>query len=383
MIYLDNAATSMPKPPEVSAAVAWAMEHCASVGRSGHAPAHLAAEVAYDCRCLAGELFDCSPEQVAFTMNTTHALNLAIRTLVRPGDRVVISGFEHNAVVRPLHHLGAKICVAGRKLFDPEDTLQAFRQAITPETRAVICTHVSNAFGYVLPLAELAALCQSRDVPLIVDAAQSAGLLPLSMKKLGAAFVAMPGHKGLYGPQGTGLLLCGQLPEPLICGGTGSLSASPEMPPQLPDRAEAGTHNVPGIAGLREGLRFVQRLAPTVREEEEKLLAYAAGELAALPDVEVFTGAPRAGVLSFRTGHDCEAVARALGERGIAVRAGLHCAPLAHRSAGTEESGTVRMGISVFNKKEDVDELIFGLRNLDNSTDFLSSHPCHLPRFRL
>ncbi len=365
MIYLDNAATSMPKPPAVYEAVAWAMEHCASVGRSGHTPARLAAEAAFECRTLAGELFDCPAEQVVFTMNATHALNLAIHTLVKPGKHVVISGFEHNAVVRPLHHLGAQVHVAGRRLFDPEDTLRAFEKSITSQTGAVVCTHVSNVFGYVLPMEEIAALCRSRGVPLIVDAAQSAGVLPLSLRKLGAAFVAMPGHKGLCGPQGTGLLLCGQSPEPLLCGGTGSLSASPEMPPQLPDRAEAGTHNVPGIAGLREGLRFVRGILPTARAHEEKLTQYAARRLAKLPGVEVFSGAPQAGVLSFRTGQDCERVAQALGKRGIAVRAGLHCAPLAHRSAGTDKTGTVRLGFSVFNKREDVDELIFGLRNLD------------------
>ena len=145
----------------------------------------------------------------------------------------MISGFEHNAVVRPLHHIGAEMIVAGRRLFDPADTLAAFEAAVTPDTQAVICTHVSNVFGYILPLEEIAALCRARRVPLIVDASQSAGLLPVSLEKLGAAFVCMPGHKALYGPQGTGLLLCGRTPDTLLEGGSGSASRLPDMPPEL------------------------------------------------------------------------------------------------------------------------------------------------------
>ena len=184
-----------------------------------------AADAVYDCRCLAGALFDAQPEQVVFTMNATHALNLAIKTLVKPGGRAVISGFEHNAVLRPLHHLGAEIIVAGRRLFDPADTISAFDRAITPGTSAVICTHVSNVFGYILPVEEIAALCRARGVPFVLDASQSAGLLPVRLAELGADFIGMPGHKALYGPQGTGLLLCARMPDTLLEGGSGSAPA--------------------------------------------------------------------------------------------------------------------------------------------------------------
>ena len=209
MIYLDAGATTLQKPPAVALAVQSAMRRMATPGRGGHPPAMRAADAVYDCRCLAGALFDAQPEQVVFTMNATHALNLAIKTLVKPGGRAVISGFEHNAVLRPLHHLGAEIIVAGRRLFDPADTISAFDRAITPGTSAVICTHVSNVFGYILPVEEIAALCRARGVPFVLDASQSAGLLPVRLAELGADFIGMPGHKALYGPQGTGLLPCG------------------------------------------------------------------------------------------------------------------------------------------------------------------------------
>ena len=175
MIYLDAGATTLQKPPAVALAVQSAMRRMATPGRGGHPPAMRAADAVYDCRCLAGALFDAQPEQVVFTMNATHALNLAIKTLVKPGGCAVISGFEHNAVLRPLHHLGAEIIVAGRRLFDPADTISAFDRAITPGTSAVICTHVSNVFGYILPVEEIAALCRARGVPFVLDASQSAG----------------------------------------------------------------------------------------------------------------------------------------------------------------------------------------------------------------
>ena len=179
MIYLDAAATTLQKPDTVRLAVLRAMQRCASVGRGGHPPAMEAAESVYRCRQIAAELFGAEAEQVVFTMNATHALNIAVRSLVRPGDEVVISGFEHNAVWRPLTAAGAELKIAGRRLFDPEDTLRAFDAAVTERTRAVFCTHVSNVFGYILPIEQIAALCRARGVPFVLDASQSAGTLPL------------------------------------------------------------------------------------------------------------------------------------------------------------------------------------------------------------
>ena len=260
MIYLDNGATSFHKPVQVRRAMLDAMIRCANPGRGGYRAAMEAANEVFRCRETAGRMFGCTPEQVVFTSNCTHGLNIAIRTLVKPGANVVISGFEHNAVTRTLYGLGAVVHTAGRKLFDWDDTLREFDAALNTRPDAAVFTHVSNVFGYILPVAEMAGMCRARGIPFVVDAAQSAGCLPVSLEALGADFIAMPGHKGLLGPQGTGLLLCGREPEPLLTGGTGSESVRQEMPEFTPDRAEAGTLNVPGIAGLRAGMEYVEQV---------------------------------------------------------------------------------------------------------------------------
>ena len=342
MTYLDFGATSLHKPRQVGEAVRWAMDHCANPGRGGYGASQRAAEVVYTCRERAGRLFGCDPEQVVFTSNCTHGLNIAIRSIVKSGMKVAVSGFEHNAVTRPLHSLGAELLVAGRKLFDWEDTLNCFADSLK-KAEAAVFTHVSNVFGYILPVEDMARLCLEKGIPFILDAAQSAGSIPLSLKDLGADFIAMPGHKGLLGPQGTGLLLCGRPGEPLLMGGTGSDSIRQDMPEYLPERLEAGTLNVPGIAGLSAGLRYLQRegVERVGKREHRQAEACAAG-LEKL-GCRVFHGPHQAGTVSFLPGADCEEFAEALGGLNIAVRAGLHCAPLAHESAGTLESGTVRV----------------------------------------
>lgn len=371
MIYLDSAATTLQKPPVVARAAARAIEHMATPGRGGHRAAMSAAAAAFACREEAAALFQVpEPDRVVFTFNATHGLNIAIKTLIKPGDTVLISGYEHNAVTRPLHAIpGVTVKVARAPLFQPEAMTAAFRQELTEEVRAVVCTHVSNVFGYILPVEEIAALCRARGVPMILDASQSAGCLPVSLTDLGAAFIAMPGHKGLYGPQGTGLLLCGAEPTPLLEGGTGSESMNQEMPAFLPDRLEAGTHNIAGVAGLLEGLRFVRRQGlENIRAHEERLIRRMGDGLAALPGTEAFLApSPKdqAGVLSFRMdGLDCEELGEQLGQRDIALRAGLHCAPLAHRTAGTLDSGTLRASVSVFNTRREIDQFLHTLQQL-------------------
>lgn len=255
MIYLDSAATTFQKPLSVSYAMQRPCAPCPRRGAAAMPAARAAEETAFRCRSLAAELFGVpSPEQVVFTSNATHALNIAIRSLVPEGGRVAVSGYEHQRPSRGrCHALGARIKVAASPLFDRAALLRAFENSISPELDAVVCTHVSNVFGFVLPIEEIAALCRAEGVPLIVDASQSAGILPFELDTLGAAFIAMPGHKGLYGPQGTGLLLCAHDAAPLLYGGTGSASLEQTMPDFLPDRLEAGTHNMPGIAGLEAG----------------------------------------------------------------------------------------------------------------------------------
>lgn len=362
MIYFDAGATTLQKPERVRRAMYRAAAAMSSPGRGSYPATRLAEETDFRCRSLAAALFDVEdPACVVFTSSATHGLNIAIKTLVKPGCRVVISGYEHNAVTRPLHGIpNVELTVIDAPLFRPESMLAEFEQALDAGADAVICTHVSNVFGYRLPVEGIAALCRRRGVPFVLDASQSAGMLPVSMRELGAAFIAMPGHKGLYGPQGTGLLLCGAAGEPLLLGGTGSNSLDQSMPDFLPDRHEAGTHNVCGIGGLLAGLRFVRERRPEeLLAEERALTALAARGLRQLPGVEVFTGPGQSGVLSFRCRDlDCEEAAACLAEAGIAVRAGLHCAPMAHRSGGTLETGTVRVSFSAFNTSAEVRQFL-------------------------
>lgn len=343
MTYLDHGATSFPKPQTVANAMICALENCANPGRGGYGAAMQAARVLLRCRERAGELFDCDPEQVVLTGSCTHGLNMAIRTLVKPGSRVAISGFEHNAVLRPLHALGADIKIAGRKLFCRNDTLLAFEKTLKSGVDAAVFTHVSNVFGYILPVEEMADLCRKYHVPFVVDCAQSAGHLPVSLKNWGADFIAMPGHKGLLGPQGTGLLLCNCLPKPFLYGGTGSQSEKREMPEYLPDVGEAGTANVPGIAGLSAGIEYVQRTGcEQIFQREVREMRRCEKHLKRL-GFQVFAGEDQCGTISFVPPRDGEELADFLSTQSVAVRAGLHCAPLAHESAGTLDTGTVRI----------------------------------------
>ena len=362
MIYLDNGATSFPKPQSVIRAVGNAAAKMGNPGRGGYPAAMAAAQTIYRCREAAGEMFGCDPEQVVLTANCTQGLNMAIRTLVKPGDRVVVSGFEHNAVTRPLHLLGAEMIVAGRKLFDWEDTINEWKQALDRKPKAAVFTHVSNVFGYILPVEQLAAMCRARNVPFIIDAAQSAGVLPLSLKNLEADFIAMPGHKGLLGPTGTGLLLCGRNPDVWLAGGTGSDSIRQEMPEFLPDRAEAGTANVPGAAGLLAGMAEVKRMGDIAQREAREAARCARG-LEKL-GLEVFSGPHQAGTVSVRTPGDCEEFSAALARRGIAVRAGLHCAPLAHESAGTLDTGTLRISFGHNANRGQTETLLRAVREI-------------------
>lgn len=352
MIYLDSAATSFLKPKSVKLAMLRAMDTMSSPGRGAYEAAMRAADKVYECRTLACRLFNFDkPENVVFTMNATHALNIAIKTLARHGSRVVVSGYEHNSVTRALHEIGADVTVAAGKLFDTESVAAEFEDKVRGVDLAV-CNHVSNVFGFIQPIYEISSICSRHGVPLVIDASQSAGIETLNCSGLDAAFIAMPGHKGLLGPQGTGILLCNESPKPLMSGGTGSESLIQIMPEHLPDRAEAGTHNVVGIAGLCEGMKYVlSKGAETIGSYEARLCSGMAERLCRVPSLEVFSGSAgtQAGVLSFRHGTiNCEEFCERLGQSGIAARCGLHCAPLAHKSAGTVDTGTVRISFSPF-----------------------------------
>lgn len=368
MIYLDNAATTLIKPASVQREMFKAMSIAASPGRGGHEPAMRAAEIVYKCREKAARLFNVQdPENIVFTFNATHALNIAIGTLVKKGTKVLISGYEHNSVTRPLEALGAEIIVAQSPLFDQKAALNEFRKKIDI-AELVVCTHVSNVFGFILPIYEIADLCREHGVPLIVDASQSAGILDVDFEKLGAAFVAMPGHKALFGPQGTGLLLCRDEARPLIHGGSGSDSRSQRMPEFLPDRLEAGTHNVPGIAGLMAGMEYVLNCGTeNLRKYEQRLLSETVEHLSNTEFLELFIGpeGTQSGLLSIKhVEMGSEELAQLLSREGICVRAGLHCSPYAHRSAGTLDSGTVRLSFSPFVSLENTRDFCGMLQNL-------------------
>lgn len=368
MIYLDNGATSYHKPPQVRHAVMKAMEGSANPGRGGYGEAMTASNYVYRCRETAAEFFHCLPEQVVLTFNCTHGLNIAIRTLVKPGDRVVVSGFEHNAVTRPLYAIGAEICPAGRRLFDWENTLEEFRKEIKNGADAAVFTHVSNVFGYILPVEEMAKICREFSVPFILDAAQSAGSLPIDFEALGASFIAMPGHKGLLGPQGTGLLLSREKGTPLLYGGTGNQSIRKTMPDELPERLEAGTMNTPGAAGLAEAIRYIQRIGMEQIFRREHQCMERCAEKLEKAGMQVFHGPHQAATVSFRAGQDVEEVAAILAKQGISVRAGLHCAPLAHESAGTLDTGTIRVSFGHDASDAQTDGLIHGLSKVTKYT---------------
>ena len=372
MIYLDNAATTSPKPPSVIRAVTDAMRMLsANPGRGGHTPSVKAAEAVYRARRNIAEFFDVpNEENVIFTGNCTDSLNKVIKGVLRKGDHVVISPFEHNSVLRPLE----KLRTSGMITYtvadigdDGSDIVNGFRRALNENTRLIVCTHASNAFGVVMPVRQLCALAHSYGILFCLDAAQSAGVLPIDAADDGFDYICCPGHKGLYGPMGTGLLLVNNdsAMDTLIEGGTGSESASPLMPDYLPDRLESGTLNVPGIAGLNAGVNFVRsKGTQVIYSSELSGIQYAYKELSRVDRVRLFTPYPeydaQAPVLSFQVdGVDSESVAGYLNDRfGIAVRAGLHCAPLAHRIMVTEDEGTVRISPSVFTTGADMMTLV-------------------------
>lgn len=368
MIYLDNAATTLIKPATVAKAMVRALKTCAGPSRGGHAAAVRADETLFSCRKAAGELFKLTPERVVFTINATHALNIAIISLVHPGSRVVVSGYEHNAVMRPLNGIkGVLIETVSARPFSEEAILAGFREKITPNVGCVICTQVSNVFGFTLPVEQIGAICRKQGVPFIIDASQAAGSHDIDVSVLKADLIAMPGHKGLYGPQGSGLLLvCGDImPEPLMRGGTGSNSRSYVQPDFLPDRLESGTPAVPAIAGLNAGIEHVRKHTPaSIGSHAAALVTRAVSAMMDDRRLELHLPKDPAGMTLFSFSAkniDSETLAVGLAERGIALRAGLHCAPLAHESEGTITGGTLRVSPSFFTTERDIDAFLDAL----------------------
>ena len=361
MLYWDNAATTWPKPPAVRQAVAAALQsYGANPGRGGHRMGLAASEQVYACREAAAAFFGLpDPAGVIFMSNCTAALNTVVHGVLGNGGRALISDLEHNAVLRPLHALppaGGRYDIA-RWSPDEEETVENFRRAIRPDTRLLLCTHASNVFGVTLPIRRLAELAHSHGLVFCVDAAQTAGVLPLDMQADGIDYLCVAAHKGLYAPMGTGLLLCRNTERPLpplVRGGTGSLSLHPEQPTELPDRLESGTPNVPGICGVAAGIRFVQQWGrEAIYQHEIRLLQQVYDRLNGAAGIQLYAPRPERGhsapVLSLNVhGMKSEELAERLDAAGVAVRAGLHCAPLAHRRFGTLPDGTARLAPSAF-----------------------------------
>jgi cysteine desulfurase/selenocysteine lyase len=379
MIYLDNAATSWPKLPEVLKAMVDVLERAGgNPGRSGHRLSIEAARVMYDTREDIARFFNGGdPMRIVFTNSATHAINIVLKGLLKPGDRVVVSSMEHNAVMRPLRSLEERGLIVDIVLCASDGTLDVneIARAVDINARLVVINHASNVAGTILPVAEVASIAHEAGALLLVDAAQTAGVLPIDMKAFGIDFLAFTGHKGLQGPPGIGGLIIGdhvdtlQI-EPLVQGGTGSQSELEEQPVHLPDKFESGTPNLVGIAGLCAGINWVMdRRVEVIRAQEKELTGILIDGLSNIEGVKVHgTHDPEGSVaiVSFtaRDKHVSEIGLKLDEDYGILTRVGLHCAPAAHKTIGTFPEGTVRLAPGVFTAVNDIQEVVLAIEKV-------------------
>lgn len=377
MIYLDNAATTWPKPRETVNTIADTITNKgANPGRGSYDMAMRSSELVYKCRCHASEFFGAkSPECVIFTPSCTHSVNYVLKGTLSAGDHVIISNLEHNAVTRPIMQLakrGVQFSVAKVHECNSEATVNEFRRLIRRNTKMIFCTHASNVFGIKLPIAEIGELATRNGILFGVDCAQSGGTVEINLKKLKADYICLPAHKGLYGTMGLGLLII-NTERPLatvIEGGTGSLSGINIQPDFLPDRMESGTLNVPSIAALDVGLNFIENVGKeNIEKHELRLMNIAYEEIKNMKKCKLYTKPPQAEthvpLLSFNVKDmQSDEVAEKLGKKGIAVRAGLHCAGDAHRSMGTQNSGTVRICPSAFTSTNEIKQFLYALEQI-------------------
>lgn len=375
-IYLDHAATSWPKPPSVLFAMQKAItEKGGNPGRSGHILSLRASSAIYECRESICRLlnFD-APERVVFTQNTTYALNIALKGVVKNGDHVVLSNLEHNSVLRPLYTLSQTRHIT-YTMFDATDdedeqTVYCFKRALRENTRVAVVTAASNVCGKLLPLRAIAAICRARGILCIVDCAQAGGILPLDISTVGADIYCFAGHKGLYGPQGTGFLVCANKeinPLPLAEGGNGMQSESREMGELLPERLEAGTQNTPGICGLTAGISYVLGVGvETIFGKALHMTRYCSDRLQAIDGIRVYGdyGVKAPVILFNKDGVPPDRLSAALSDVGICTRSGLHCAPTAHEALGTGTSGGVRVSFGHNNTKNEVDRFLYAVSRI-------------------
>ncbi|MCM1022658.1 MAG: aminotransferase class V-fold PLP-dependent enzyme [Prevotella sp.] len=376
MINFDNSATSFPKPDVVKKAVFEAMNrYGGNPGRSGHRISIETAEAVYSARTAAAKFFGAEPDNVVFTQNCTHALNAAIKGAAPAGCHIIISSLEHNSVLRPVHALSKGTCSYSVAQVSPDDgeTAENFERLITPDTRVIVCTLGSNVTGQILPFARIAELCRKRGICFIADGAQACGVIPVSLSD-GINILCTAGHKSLYGPSGTGLLVTdGKYGiNPIMEGGTGSASMERDQPDVMPDRLEAGTVNTAGAIGLGAGIRFVKKLGiQRIYEHENRLCRVFIHEIKKIENVTVYRDDrvhSYLPVVSFNiAGLTANEAAAKLSDMGFALRGGLHCSGLAHTSLGTVPDGTVRFSPSVFNSEKEVRALVSAVKRISVS----------------
>ncbi|WP_025849844.1 aminotransferase class V-fold PLP-dependent enzyme [Paenibacillus ehimensis] len=377
VIYLDHAASSWPKPPEVLKAMHDCMEqYAANPGRGSHELAVKASRVLFEGRKQLAKLFNIkNPNDIAYAPNTTFALNLAIKGFVKEGDHILCTAVEHNSVRRPLEYLKRTKNVQVTYVKTDEQgrlSLDDVRREIISKTSLIVSTHSSNLLGSIMPVEELGQLCRDHQIKLLVDAAQTAGTMEVDVQKLGIHMLAFPGHKGLLGPQGTGgLYIDPEIDlEPLLHGGTGSQSEAAEQPDVRPDRYEAGTQNTVGVAGLVEGVRYIHKqTVEQIHAREWKLTQRIMNGLMEINGVTILgpqIGQNKTGIVAFTiAGADSSEVAFILDQSfHIAVRAGFHCTPLAHEMVGTLERGAVRASVGCFTTEEETDQLLYAVREI-------------------
>ena len=375
MIYFDNAATSWPKPEPVYDAVSDALRKGGNPGRGESEKARAAATDIIEARSVLAELFHIAdPNRIVFALNATDAINLALQGMLKPGDHVITSQMEHNAVTRPLAYLEDAGVMVTKVTTNPVKgvDLDELRQAFRPETKLVVMAHASNVTGALNPIEEVGAICREHKVPFLVDAAQSAGAIPIDVVKMNIDLLAIPGHKSLLGPTGTGALYVSETvsPKPLRSGGTGVFSEVRLQPEQLPYYYEAGTQNTVGIAGLCAGARYIlERSVSSIYHEEQKMIQRLIDGLVSMPEVTVYgpLNGPRAAAVSFNIeGMDCADVAMILETYyDISVRSGLQCAPDTHRMLGTfDRNGTVRVSPGLFTTDEEIDTFLNAIHEI-------------------
>lgn len=372
MIYLDNAATTFPKPPSVIKEVGKCIEtYCGNPGRGSHRLALEASEKIFSCRERLSDFFSVgAPERVFFTLNTTYALNTAIKGILRRGDHVVISDMEHNSVFRPIYRL-AKERVVTYDVFRTHAGSSPVAEAerlIGRKTRMLVCTHCPNLTSALLPIREIGSLCRRKGIIFVVDAAQSAGHIPIDMEKDNIDILCLPGHKGLYGIQGCGAVCLaeGIMPGSLVEGGNGINSLVGEMPDFSPERFEAGTMPTPAIAALDEGIKAICEIgSDEIRRHEEELFYTYRERLESIGRIRIYDPDSPGAVLLFSVdGIPSERVAAHLAKQGICVRGGYHCSALGHRTLGTPAGGAVRVSFGIFNKTEEADTFISVLSDM-------------------